>query len=147
MLNVLLGPVTIRYIITHVGHTMEVRTQRLSKSDQEYLSKQLIDGISIERIVKNARNVKTNDGEPSRLNLVSKNDLYNLHRRKNIGQLRHSNDMVATALKIEEWNANGKNYGFLFKQIGIYIFLYNSISLILKSILIFFESILFGTVI
>lgn len=28
--------------------------------------------------------------------------------------------MIATAMKVEEWNKNGKNYGFLFKQIGTY---------------------------
>ncbi|CAH0545956.1 unnamed protein product [Brassicogethes aeneus] len=111
------GSITVRYIQTHVGHEIEVRTQRLSKNDQKYLVDQLKAGVCTERIVKNARTVKESD-KLTRLNLVTRNDLSNLARRNNIEKMRHSNDMVATALKVHEWNSEGKNYVFLFKQLG-----------------------------
>ncbi|CAH0545957.1 unnamed protein product, partial [Brassicogethes aeneus] len=110
------GSITVRYIQTHVGHEIEVRTQRLSKNDQKYLVDQLKAGVCTERIVKNARTVKESD-KLTRLNLVTRNDLSNLARRNNIEKMRHSNDMVATALKVHEWNSEGKNYVFLFKQL------------------------------
>lgn len=116
----ILGTVTVKHFEKHVGHDIEVRAQRLSATEQEYLCKQLLDGVCVDRILKDARNAKLKDFEPSKLNLITKNDLRNLSRRKNIEKHRHSSDMIATAMKVEEWNKNGKNYGFLFKQIGTY---------------------------
>ncbi|KAF7282967.1 hypothetical protein GWI33_001650 [Rhynchophorus ferrugineus] len=31
---------------------------------------------------------------------------------------RHSNDLVATSLKVAEWNKGGRNNAFLYKTIG-----------------------------
>lgn len=115
---------TVRYVETHVGHEMEVRTQMLSKANQDFLTQQLQDGVCIDRIVKNARSAKASDCGISKLNLITKNDLYNLSRRRNIGKYRHSSDMIASAMKIMEWNKDEKNYGFLFKQIGMYLYVY-----------------------
>lgn len=106
-----------RYIQTHVGHDAEIRTQKLSKKDQKYLVDQLRAGVSTDRIIKNARGVQQS-GEHSKLNLVTKNDLSNLVRRNNIEKVRHSNDMVAVAMKVNDWNSDGKNDCFLFKQLG-----------------------------
>ncbi|KAL1492214.1 hypothetical protein ABEB36_012696 [Hypothenemus hampei] len=111
------GPITVKYIQTHVGHDTEIRTQRLSKMDQTFLLDQLKLGIPTERIVQNARNVMKNL-ECSKLNLVTRTDLTNLARRNNVEEMRHSNDMVATAMMVNEWNSNGKNIVFLFKQLG-----------------------------
>lgn len=106
---------------THVGHEEEIRTQRLSKKEQEYLVDQLKAGVTTDRILKNVRITKNE--ELSKLNLVTKNDLRNLVRRKNINEVRHCNDMVATAMRVQELNAGGKDYVFLFKQIGTDMYL------------------------
>lgn len=45
-------------------------------------------------------------------------------RRNNIEGMRHNNDMVAVAMKVNEWNAEGKNFCFFFKQLGNF-FLFN----------------------
>lgn len=111
----------VKYIETHVGHEMEVRAERLSKNDQEYLLEQLQAGVSHERILKNARDIK-NGEEFSKLNFTTRKDLNNLAYRYNIDKVRHHNDLIATSLKVNEWNSDGKNYGFLFKQIGTYIY-------------------------
>lgn len=109
----------VRHNYTHVGHEIEVRTQQLSKADQKYLVEQLEAGVNTDRIIKNARQQQS--GAPSRLNLVTKNDLTNLMRRNNIEGMRHINDMVAVAMKVIEWNADGKNLCFLFKQLGNFL--------------------------
>ncbi|KAF2896004.1 hypothetical protein ILUMI_10171 [Ignelater luminosus] len=38
--------------------------------------------------------------------------------KNNIDKRRHENDVVGIGLKIQEWNQNGKNYAFFFKQEG-----------------------------
>lgn len=111
------GLISVNYIDTHVGHNNEVRTQRLSKDDKHYLLSQLKAGVSTDRIIKNARELQQ-DNEPSKLNLITRKDLNNLARINNVDNIRHSNDMIATAMKVKEWNSDGKNYAFLFKQIG-----------------------------
>lgn len=87
---------------------------------------QLEAGVNTDRIIKNAR--QQHSSGPSRLNLVTKNDLTNLMRRNNIEGMRHNNDMVAVAMKVNEWNAEGKNFCFFFKQLGNFFYLILSIS-------------------
>ncbi|KAJ8913351.1 hypothetical protein NQ315_008741, partial [Exocentrus adspersus] len=111
------GSALVKFIETHVGHEMDVRAQRLTQNDQNYLLQQLQAGVSSDRILKDARNLK-NGEEPSKLNLITRNDLHNLAYRKNVDKTRHSNDFVAISIKVNEWNSNGKNYAFLFKQMG-----------------------------
>ena len=55
-----------------------------------------------------------------RLNLITRGDLAYLIRKYNIDKKRDADDMTATALKVEEWNRDGKNHAFLFKKIGKY---------------------------
>lgn len=45
-------------------------------------------------------------------------DLDYLVRKFNLEKRRHVDDMIATRLKIEEWNKQGTNQAFLFKEIG-----------------------------
>ncbi|KAF2905103.1 hypothetical protein ILUMI_01087 [Ignelater luminosus] len=41
-----------------------------------------------------------------------------LTKKHNIDKRRHDNDVIAVGLKVQEWNQNGKNYAFFFKQEG-----------------------------
>jgi hypothetical protein len=52
------------------------------------------------------------------MNLLSRKDVSYLFRKYNIDKRRHMDETIAVMLKLKEWNANGKNYAFLFKQLG-----------------------------
>lgn len=110
------GLVQVKYIETHVGHIDELRTKRLSKTEENIIVQQLTAGVSNDRIIQDARKIQ--DNTLARINLVTRGDLAYLIRKYNIDKKRDNDDMVATALKIKEWNAQGRNDAFLFKQIG-----------------------------
>jgi hypothetical protein len=110
------GTINVKFIKTHVGHEDELRTKRSSQKEQTLIVEQLQAGISNDRILDNARKIR--DNQLDRLNLITRGDLRNLIRRFNIDKKRDADDMIATALKVEEWNKEGKNQGFLFKKIG-----------------------------
>jgi hypothetical protein len=111
----------VKFIKTHVGHEDELRTKRLSQKEQTLIVEQLQAGISNDRILENARKIR--DNQLDRLNLITRGDLRNLIRRFNIDKKRDADDMIATALKVEEWNKEGKNQGFLFKKIGKWLYM------------------------
>ncbi|KAF2887197.1 hypothetical protein ILUMI_18976 [Ignelater luminosus] len=73
-------------------------------------------GISIDRILDDVRKVECN--KLSRFNLASRKDINYLTKKHNIDKRRHDNDVIAVGLKVQEWNQNGKNYAFFFKQEG-----------------------------
>lgn len=73
-------------------------------------------GVSKARILDDARKLETPELE--RINLLSSSDVNYLAKKYNIEKKRDNNDMVAVALKVEEWNANGKNFAFFFKHEG-----------------------------
>lgn len=106
----------VTYIETHLGHDMEIGCQRLSADEKQFVVDNLRAGVVKERIIQMARAV--NSTEVERINLLTKKDLNDYSRRYNIEQLRHSDDMVATAMKVKEWNAGGRNFAFLSKMIG-----------------------------
>jgi hypothetical protein len=106
----------VKFIKTHVGHEDELRTKRLSQKEQTLIVEQLQAGVSNDRILENARKIR--DNQLDRLNLITKRDLRNLIRRFNIDKKRDADDMVATALKVEEWNKEGEK---------VYILLYNEL--------------------
>lgn len=101
-----------------MGHDDELRTKRLSRSktEQNHIVEQLTMGVTNNRIIQDAR--KIGNEKLERINLITRGDLSYLIRKYNIDKKRHADDMIATALKIEEWNQQGKNYAFLFKKIG-----------------------------
>jgi hypothetical protein len=88
---------------------------KVHTKEQTLIAEQLQAGISNDRILENARKIR--DNQLDRLNLITRGDLRNWIRRFNIDKKRDADDMVATVLKVEEWNKEGKNQGFLFKKI------------------------------
>lgn len=109
--------IRVRYFETHVGHNIELRSRRLTKSEQQTVAEKLIAGVSVNRIIQDARKIENSTLE--RINIMSRGDLAYLMRKFNIYNQRDKDDMIATALKVEEWNKDGRNYAFLFKQIGL----------------------------
>ncbi|XP_045460304.1 uncharacterized protein LOC123686531 isoform X2 [Harmonia axyridis] len=110
------GIVTVTFVETHVGHNDELRTKRLTEYQQNLIVEKLTAGVSTERIIQDARIIR--DDKLDRLNLITRGDLAYLMRKFNLDKRRDADDMVATALKVEEWNGRGENYAFLFKRIG-----------------------------
>lgn len=103
---------------THVGHGDELKTKRLPGIEQKYIAEKLAAGVPKDRIIQDARQ-QVQDGKIQRKN-ITRGDLAYLTRKFNTDNKGDTDDMIATALKVAEWNKEGKNYGFLFKQIGKY---------------------------
>lgn len=103
---------------THVGHKRELRTEHLNRMEQEEIVMKLRAGVSNNRILKDARSIKSCELE--RLNLINRDDLKYLKRKFNVDKRRDPDKMVVVAMKVEEWNRNGQNYAFLYKKIGNY---------------------------
>ncbi|XP_072392386.1 uncharacterized protein [Diabrotica undecimpunctata] len=106
------GQVSVSYWITHAGHKDELRTMHLSKAQEKTIVEKLMSGVSPSRILDDSRKLET----PKLERLLTSKDITNLCRKYNIHKKRDQNDKVATALEVQEWNANNKNYAFLFKK-------------------------------
>ncbi|KAJ8913914.1 hypothetical protein NQ315_005711 [Exocentrus adspersus] len=92
------GEVTAKFTETHVQHEDELRSKRLSKSEQNYIVGQLVAGVTNDRIIQDAR--KINNDKLERINLITRGDLSYLITKYNIDKKRNADDMVATALNM-----------------------------------------------
>nr|CAI5832353.1 unnamed protein product [Callosobruchus analis] len=110
------GTVSISFWKTHAGHDKELRTSHLKKTEKDSIINKLKIGVSVDRILEDAKKLK--DAELQRVNLIGRDEITYLARKHNINKRRDSNDMVAVALKVQEWNANQKNVAFFYKQEG-----------------------------
>ncbi|XP_028140086.2 uncharacterized protein LOC114334248 [Diabrotica virgifera virgifera] len=108
------GEVSVRYWKTHAGHKEELRAMRLSKAQEKMVVEKLMSGAPPSRILEDLRKLETQ--QLGRLAVLKRKDLANLRRKYNIHKKRDQNDMVATAFKVQEWNASSKNYTFVFKK-------------------------------
>lgn len=107
--------VEVTYHETHVGHKDEARSQRLTYEEKQAICDKLQAGIPDRRIIKDARIVR--DNKFTRMNLLNRNDVRYL-KRKYVDKRRHVDETVAITMKVEEWNAGGKNNAFLYKAVG-----------------------------
>ncbi|XP_050503242.1 uncharacterized protein LOC126882376 [Diabrotica virgifera virgifera] len=110
------GQVSVSYWKTHAGHEEELRAMHLSKAEEKMLVEKLTAGVPPSRILKDSRKLEI--PQLDRLAVSTSKDLVNLSTKYNIHKKRDQNDMVAVALKVQEWNTNNKNYAFLFKKEG-----------------------------
>lgn len=94
----------------------------MTPEEQNEIGEKLKAGVCLERIVRDAQKVK--NGKLERINLLQIHDLQYQRKKNGIGIKRDSNDAIATYIKVQEWNSDGKNYAFLFKNIGNYNKLY-----------------------
>ncbi|XP_044749612.1 uncharacterized protein LOC123310226 [Coccinella septempunctata] len=99
--------VVVKYIETHVGHNDELRSKRLSNTQQEMLANKLVAGVTKESVLEDARFI--NEGKLERMNILTRGDLSYIIRKFNINKKRHADDMTATALKVEELNSQDEN--------------------------------------
>ncbi|XP_045475151.1 uncharacterized protein LOC123681030 [Harmonia axyridis] len=80
----------------------KIRKQKINSSyEVSYLPRRTVENDKLERI-----------------NALTRGDLAYIIRKFNIDKRRHDDDMVEKALKVKEWNSEGKNDVFLFEQIG-----------------------------
>ncbi|XP_056648485.1 uncharacterized protein LOC130452957 isoform X2 [Diorhabda sublineata] len=84
------GSVKVTFIETHVGHNDELIRKRLTKIEEETLVAKLKSGITIKKIIRDAR--KIGNQKLTRVNLITKVDLVNLIRKHNIEKKLHDED-------------------------------------------------------
>ncbi|XP_030767273.1 uncharacterized protein LOC115891022 isoform X2 [Sitophilus oryzae] len=109
---------TVKFWKSHVGHEEEIRSQHLSEKEKNEIVSKLSSGVTVERIISDARKITSETENIQRINILNRKDVSYLMKKHNIMKKKHENSMIAVALKVEEWNANGKNYCFFFKQQG-----------------------------
>ncbi|KAI4463804.1 hypothetical protein MML48_4g00013117 [Holotrichia oblita] len=108
------GQVNVMFWKTHVGHDENyLRAKHLSTTEKDMVVEKLMSGVPTDRILEDARKLKTQKLE--RINLLNKHDVTYLVNKYNIEKRRDNNEMVAAALKVQEWNTGGKQFAF-FKQ-------------------------------
>ncbi|XP_063921912.1 uncharacterized protein LOC135136511 isoform X3 [Zophobas morio] len=111
------GKITVDYWKTHVGHQKdELRSKHLSAVEKNMVIEKLKSGVSVDRILEDARKLEMPKLE--RINLLNRKDVAYLSTKHNIEGRRDKNEMVAAALKVREWNREGKNFAFFFKPEG-----------------------------
>ncbi|KAJ8911397.1 hypothetical protein NQ315_013534 [Exocentrus adspersus] len=66
----MVGEVMAKFTETHVGHEDELRSKRLSKTEQNYIVGQLVAGVTNDRIIQDAR--KINNDKLERINLITR---------------------------------------------------------------------------
>jgi hypothetical protein len=107
------GKVTVNFWTTHVGHDEEeLRSKHLSTLEKTIVVEKLKSGIPVDRILEDAR--KLNTSKIERYNLLSRMDVTYLLRKHNVEKKRDKDEMLAAALKVQEWNANSRNFVFFF---------------------------------
>jgi hypothetical protein len=82
--------------------------------------------VPSDRILVEARKMESSKIE--RINLLNRNDVNYLFHKHNIDKKRHVDELIATALKVQEWNANGKNYAFCLSNQEKFVFLQTSVN-------------------
>lgn len=110
------GETNVQFWRTHVGHDEKIRSQHLTTTEKSEIVTKLCSGVTTERIISDARKVTSEKIE--RINMLNRNDVSYLFNKHNVMKKKHKNSMIAVALKVKEWNANGKNNCFFFKQPG-----------------------------
>ncbi|KAI4454333.1 hypothetical protein MML48_9g00007700 [Holotrichia oblita] len=109
------GQVNVMFWKTHVGHDENyLRAKHLPTTEKDMVVEKLKSGVPTDRILEDARKLKTQKLE--RINLLNKHDVTYLVNKYNIEKRRDNNEMVAAALKVQEWNTGGKQFAFFFKQ-------------------------------
>lgn len=102
---------TVNFWKTHAGHDeKELRNKHLSTIEKNMVVEKLKSGVPIDRILEDARKLEMPKLE--RINLLSRDDVTYLSKKYNIDNKRDNNEMVAAALKVQEWNTGGKNFAF-----------------------------------
>ncbi|KAI4470799.1 hypothetical protein MML48_1g03704 [Holotrichia oblita] len=109
------GQVNVMFWKTHVGHDENyLRAKHLSTTEKDMVVEKLKSGVPTDRILEDARKLKTQKLE--RINLLNKHDVTYLVNKYNIEKRRDNNEMVAAALKVQEWNTGGKQFAFFFNS-------------------------------
>ena len=99
--------VSVTFTSTHYGHQLELKCQPLSATEKTTIINQIKGGVSQDHIIEKAREINE-EGEWSRLNLLTKKDLYYIADKNKLNNRRHKSDLVAVDLKVAEWNSGDR---------------------------------------
>ncbi|XP_033232225.1 uncharacterized protein LOC117183133 [Belonocnema kinseyi] len=78
------GRITVDFLRTHLGHTQNVRSLRLTKEERDELAMKIKMGVSFDRILGDIKESVAFEENIRRFHLVKKRDLYNIVRDYNL---------------------------------------------------------------
>lgn len=82
-INILIvGEITVKFWKSHVGHEEEIRSQHLSKLEKTEIVKKLCSGVTVDRIMSDARKLKSE--KIQRINMLNRNDVSYLIKKHNV---------------------------------------------------------------
>lgn len=86
------GRVTVDYIPTHVGHTMDLRRIPLKKAERDILAAKISQKIPFDTILQDIRRDNVAENNCNRLHLLTRQDLVNIEKSFNLNNesVRHS---------------------------------------------------------
>ncbi|KAL1475663.1 hypothetical protein MTO96_003550 [Rhipicephalus appendiculatus] len=110
--------VNVVYQSTHRGHEFELRHVLLSKTERSAIAAKLREGVSLEAVLDGVR--ENLEGTFQRLNLLTRQDLYNIMRDNSINnhERLHANDYVSVQLWVERMHMEKDNPILFFKHQG-----------------------------
>ncbi|KAJ8914484.1 hypothetical protein NQ315_002756 [Exocentrus adspersus] len=96
------GEVSVKYIVSHVGHNADLCHINLSTKERRNLASKIALRIPFESILDEVRNSACNEKEIRRLHLITRQDLRNIEKCFNLTSfrgIRHKND----ATSVDSW--------------------------------------------
>ncbi|KAF7268060.1 hypothetical protein GWI33_018758 [Rhynchophorus ferrugineus] len=102
------GSVTVHYWKTHAGHEKDLRCFHLTTLEKNVIVEKLKSGVTADEIVNDATKIETE--RIGRLNLVNKKEISYLIKKHNIDRNKNPNEIIATHLRVNEWNMNRKQH-------------------------------------
>ncbi|KAF7280403.1 hypothetical protein GWI33_006095 [Rhynchophorus ferrugineus] len=102
------GPVSVHYWKTHAGHETEARCLHLSVSDKNDIIDKLKSGVTVDKIIQDARETKS--PKNPRVNLLKRDDVVYLIKKHNIDVVKNNNEVkkTNTTKKMEVENVEGE---------------------------------------
>lgn len=76
----LISNVTVEAFLQHYGHNIDLEHVRISKTEKEIIVNRLNSGLSRNKVLDEIRETLDNSDEPSRLHLISMQDIYNIQK-------------------------------------------------------------------
>ena len=94
--------IQIEYCSTHNNHELQLSHLPLADDIKHYIAGKLQDGVSVDQILDDVRDMIEKDGV-SREHLLTKQDIYNLKRKLNLKSIqKHTNDLTSVCVWVEE---------------------------------------------
>lgn len=78
------GETTVKFWKSHVGHEEDIRSQHLSEMEKKQIVSKLSSGVTVERIISDARKMTSETENLQRINILNRKDVSYLMKKHNI---------------------------------------------------------------